>query len=436
MPLSDIVNVHVSINQSTVAQQGFGVPLILAYHTHYADPVRTYAAGDWSQALLADGFTTDEAAYQCAAAAMRQNPRPTTFKIGRRTAAETQRVTITVAGTGPHSVTVTSPLGVSTTVTGADAAAIAAGLGGIAGLTVAGGAPTVTVTAAPGRVWSFHSLSSGLTLRDTTDAPVTADTGVAADLRAIRDYDNDWYGLMMATSSPAAIRQAAEFVEVERKIMVASTHDQGLLLAPTTDVLSEINGLNLARTHLAYHSRAGQFYGPAWMAALMPYEPGQADWKFKTLRGVTADKLTASQRANLVAKGGSFYENPIRGLDITGAATGGDGVFLDLTQLSDWTVARIQEGMVAMLAASPKVAFTDEDGGAKITATLRNVLQQGIALGAIDGDPSTYSVVVPRRAELSPGARAARRWEGVTLTYRPTGAVHSVDTINVYLDVA
>ena len=168
----------------------------------------------------------------------------------------------------------------------------------------------------------------------------------------------------------------------------------------------------------------------------MPYEPGQADWKFKQLKGVYTDKLTSTQAQRLLGKSGSYYESVVKGRDMTGAAIGGDGVFLDLTQLSDWSVARIQEGIIAMLTSSPKTAFTDQDAGNKIWGVLKNVIDQGVQNGAIDDDPETYQIYVPKRAELAPADRSARRWTGNTLSYRPTGAVHSVGTINVYLNVA
>jgi hypothetical protein len=208
------------------------------------------------------------------------------------------------------------------------------------------------------------------------------------------------------------------------------------LSAATDDIVASIDAQNYARTHVAYNSRAGTFYGAAWLSALLPYEPGQADWKFKQLKGIYADKLSATDSQRLTQKGGSFYEAIVKGRDMTGAAIGGDGVFLDLTQLSDWSVARIQEGIIGMLTSSPKTAFTDQDAGNKIWGVLKNVIDQGIQNEAIDDDPETYNVYVPKRAELSPADRAARRWTGNSLSFRPTGAVHSVDTIYVYLNVA
>jgi Protein of unknown function (DUF3383) len=445
MALDDIVNVRVTINQSTIAQQGFGTPLIYA-PTPFGDLVRAYRASDWAGAMVTDGFNVQSSAYQAASAMMAQSPRPSEFKVGKRATAETQLVWLVpvVGNSAAYRVTVDAPDGTSETATftsdvSATAAEIATGLAAAitalaANVTADGTSGThVVVTAGTAdRVFSFHSMTANLSLENRTAA--AGDVG--ADLTAINAYDPDWYGLALASSSPASIEPAADWVELNRKIFVASTDDMRPLTNVTDDIVSSIDSQNYPRTHVAYSSRAGKFYGAAWLAALLPYEPGQADWKFKQLKGQIADKLAATQAGFLTAKNGSYYEAVIKGRDITGAAKGGDGVFLDLTQLSDWLSARIREGAVAMLTSAPKVAFTDQDAGNKIWGVLKNVLDVAVNNGAVDGEPDTWSIYVPTRGQLSPADRSARSWPGSILSCTPTGAVHSLGTINVYLNVA
>lgn len=84
-----IANVSITRATRTPSQQGFGVPLIAAYHTNYASRVRSYGS---LTAILADGFKTTDPAYKIAAAIFSQNPAPPTVKIGRRASAFTQVV--------------------------------------------------------------------------------------------------------------------------------------------------------------------------------------------------------------------------------------------------------------------------------------------------------------------------------------------------------
>lgn len=455
MALSDVVYVVVNVNQSTVAQQGFGVPLIYAHHTH-SERVLTFKASNWDSAMTAlepQGLGPGTAAYQCAAAMMRQSPRPIEFKVGRRSKAERQVVHLIPSGGSGSAeiawaVTIESPYGTSETATFAGDAAttIAAACTGLAAainaltdtdVTADGSGGTfVQVTADDDNyIYSFHSLKR-LTLEDHTDLPDNeGDPTVAQDLTAIREADNDWYALCLPSSSPDHIEACADWIEGQEKIFVAQTHDYRPLTSATDDVVSSIKAQGYDRTHVAYNSRAGTFYGAAWTAVMLPYEPGQADWKFKLVKGVVADKLTATEENYLLDKNGSYYEPLIKGRDATGAAKGGSGLFLDLKQLSDWLAARTVEGIVSMLTASPKVPFTDQGAGNSIWGVLKSVLDQGIQNTAIDEDPDTWSIVVPKRAQLPPADVQARNWSGCILNCMPTGAVHSVKPIVINLNV-
>jgi hypothetical protein len=443
--LSDIVQVQVNINTSTVAQQGFGTPLIYAHHP-FPERVLSFKASGWSAQMVAAGFNVASAAYRTAAEIMAQSPRPVTFKVGRRTDPDTQVVAIipiaAMSALG-HVVTVVAPDGTTETGTfvsdaSATVAEIATGVAAVinamaAAVTAVPSATEVVVTAdATDRIYSY-TLGTNLRLEDRS---VVTAANITTDLNAIEEEDGDWYALALASSAPDAIKAVADWVEGHGKIFVASTHDSRPLTNATDDVVSYVQDEQLSRTHVAYNSRAGDFYGAGWSAALLPYEPGQADWKFKVVRGAQTDKLTPQQETYLLGKGGSYYERVIEGANMTGAAKGGDGMFLDLVQLKDWMTARVTEGIVGMLAASPKVSFTDQGAGNSIWGVLKNVVERGIQNDAIDGDPDTYSIYVPKRAELDPADRAARRWPGCVLNVTPTGAIHSVGVLTINLNVA
>ena len=87
-----IASVSISQTSRTPTQQGFGTPLVAAYHTLYLDRVRAYGG---LPGMVADGFTPYDFAYRAAASAFAQNPAPPTVKIGRRALAMTQVVHLT-----------------------------------------------------------------------------------------------------------------------------------------------------------------------------------------------------------------------------------------------------------------------------------------------------------------------------------------------------
>lgn len=445
MSLADIVQVVVNINQSTIAQAGFSIPLIYAYH-QLPERVLTFKSATWSVDMLAAGFANTSQAYQVAKQVMSQTPRPSTFKIGRASTQETviNRITPTVTDVGTNyrfviqngvanDVTATFVQ----TVAGVPAAAtgIASVLNTQLGLTAVADATGVTVTSPAGSRVGFAT-ATNVSVADASTA--TAPATVAADLTAIQAEDDDWYALMLASKAAGTIYAAAQWIESQHKIMVADHNDTRALAAVVVgqeDIAERIHASNFSRTHAPYHSRPHQHYGASWTGAMLVYEPGQADWRFKQLRGVDTDRLTGSQENQLKLRNSSYYER-ILGRASTGAAKGGDGTYLDLVQLSDWLRARVTEGIVALLTSSPKLAFTDQAAGASIWGVLNSVVRQAIANGAVDSDPETFDIFVPKRADLTAADRTSRTWRGCVLSVTPTSSVHSVGVITVNLNVA
>lgn len=351
MPLEDIVNVEITVATVTVAQQGFGTPLVLG-PAPFSDRVREYSASTWQEELVADmvtGGMTEDAArasttYGAVRAIMTQNPKPKNVKVGR------------------------SDLAAAT---------------------------------------------------------------IGADLDAIWAEDPDWYGLAMASSATDDITAAAAWAETH-PVLFAAQSDQASILdgSATNDVVSTLHGLGYARTAVLYHGDPTEYAGAAWLASRLVGDPGDATWKFATLRGVTADKLTTTQQHAVTNKHGNHYTT-IAGRSVVTEGWAVDGSFLDLTQLSDWTVARIKESVFALLVGNRKLPFTDQ-GGRQLYGAIWNAVapaMDGRRYAKYDGDPLTHSVVVPRAADVPDADRAARRWSGIEFSFRAAGAVHSTGTI-------
>jgi hypothetical protein len=286
----------------------------------------------------------------------------------------------------------------------------------------------------PNVLYSFYGATPLLTVTDHTVADTAPTTGIVFDLEAIWATDSEWYGLCLVSGAPAVIEVVADWVESKPIIFVPQTPDQATISVSTTDIASSLGDQAYARTMVMYHSRLLQFAGIAWIGKMLPYEPGAATWKFKTLRGVNADKLTANQETNATNKNLAYY-SAILGTNIAGEGAAADGTFLDLTQLSDWFAARSKENVFGALAANPKVPFTDEGGGAMIYGSLKNVIELGQRNKSIDTDPESWGIDVPLAMDVPAADRAARKWSGVTCFFRATGAVHSVDTINVTMNI-
>ena len=75
MPLSDIVNVQITVQSGALTLPGFGRPLVLPPSVPFAERLKIYSDPDEA---LADGFLTSDQAYLELVALFSQNPRPGT----------------------------------------------------------------------------------------------------------------------------------------------------------------------------------------------------------------------------------------------------------------------------------------------------------------------------------------------------------------------
>jgi hypothetical protein len=95
--LDSLVNISITAQTKVPTVQGFGTPLLLAYHTRYSDLLRSYLD---LASLLTDGFTVNDQVYKMASKIFAQNPHPPSFYVGRRQLPFTQIVELTLCNTG------------------------------------------------------------------------------------------------------------------------------------------------------------------------------------------------------------------------------------------------------------------------------------------------------------------------------------------------
>lgn len=93
MSLDDVVNVQITIQSSALTLPGFGVPLLAAVHSNFAERLRYYTdvAG-----MLNDGFTSSDRVVDMATVIFAQNPKPSRIAVGRRETPVAMVLTINV----------------------------------------------------------------------------------------------------------------------------------------------------------------------------------------------------------------------------------------------------------------------------------------------------------------------------------------------------
>jgi hypothetical protein len=113
--ISKVVNITVSLLTASIKEAGFGIPLVMDYHTRFSERIRFYGGQD---EMISDGFVVSDPAYIAAGQAFAQSPAPEEIAIGRKANMPTLsiKLTPTAINSKLYSVKVTSPAGVVTTV--------------------------------------------------------------------------------------------------------------------------------------------------------------------------------------------------------------------------------------------------------------------------------------------------------------------------------
>lgn len=425
----EVVNTTIDIKDAAVSQDGFGTSMVVAYHTFWADRIKTFS--DPNDLLVAPyNVPSTHPVYTLAVAAKRQKPSPSVVKIGQRKGAATQTVLVTpvnpvqgdVFQVQINGITYSATAGASPTVTTV-ATSLASAITGAAGLTAVGGATGVTITSSvTGTRHRIEPLTSNLTLKESTVNPTT---GIEVDLANIRALDSDWYGLLIDSSGAAEVLAAAAWAENQKVIFMPTIADtEAGNAAITNDLATQLRVAGYQRTVPLYHTKPiSQGPAAAWQGRMLAKAPGSANWANMSLAGVDKLTLDDSFRAALKGKNVNYYID-VKGVGFTLDGRASGGRFADITHGNDWFESRLQERMIGMLANNDKVAFTDK-GLQLIQAQIEAQILEGIRAEVIDGD-QPWSATVPKLANVSSGDRIARQLTGAKFQFVLQGAVNKV----------
>ncbi len=431
MSLSDIVNVSITVSDAGVTQAGFGTVLIFGYHTEWSgELVREYSS---LAGLATDGFESSDGngIYRAAQALLAQNPRCTSFKVGRRTTGSTQKlkITPTAADTAVYSFTVVKPAGTEHTVsvTSGVSATVAQIIGlletaveAVTGSVFVGTDSTTFLTvdaAAANTFYGFKDFTSNMTFED-----ITADASTSTQLDNIVLEDGDFYGIVSTSRGNPEISAIAQWTESAERLFFYGTNQTTGRTATSGNIGDTLKDASYARSVGMWNQELLDFPEAAFAGKLLPYPPGSETWKFKTLAGATVDVHTETHLSNLQTNNLNHYFT-IAGRNITAEGMVAAGEFIDTVRFRDWCKARMQEGVFGLLASQLKVPYTDI-GAAMVQSVIEGVIQEGLDVGGIAADPKPV-VTVPLVADVSAQNKSDRHLPDVNFSFTLAGAIHS-----------
>ncbi len=435
--IDEIVSVTISTSGATVTQAGFGVPLIVGTTATWpSERTRTYT----SLTGVAADFATSDVEYKMASAVFAQSPRVARLKIGKRAANVAGVKTITLSGdlitANVFAVTVNgAPVAVTYATSHLDTmnaidTAISA-IDGVASVTVGGGSNRVlTITGEAGYDLSVAGavVTLGASQATATIATSTAAVTAASELAEIQLEDDDWYGLLLTSTTVNDKMSAAAWIEAQRKMAVFRTNDSTTLDATSTDLAALLEALNYRRSAAIYHATADQYADGAFMGKLFPYDAGSETWAYKTLAGITAGNYTDTEVTNALAKNVNLFRT-IGGVDVTTFGTAASGTYLDLIRGEDWIHARLQERIFQQLVDVVKIPYTDAGVGI-IESIVRSVLTDAVGQGILAANPAP-TVTTPLVADVSTANRGNRILPDVEFAGTFAGAIHTATLTGV-----
>ena len=431
MSLDSIVNVTIQVGTSQPSQRGFGVPLLLAYHTRFTENVRTYSR---LSEMISDGFTVNDPAYLMASKVFAQNPRPPQIKLGRLPtpgSAHSTEIDVTGIVSGESvTMTVRDSSGNTTAVSeafdtneGTTATNLASTLNAISGMSASASVNVVTVVADSNGPMVFFEDTTNCTILD-----VTGDWAYDTQLGVIANEDPDFYAVAIDVNSDANVTDVAAWVNTTERIAAfgPQSTDPDDYNTATADALT--SGNDDRSFSLVTKKGRSSFPECAWLGEALPWLPGSQTWAYKSPSGLVADDWSSSDITELDTANNN-YATTVSALTVIRPGKTHGGEWIDVTRGIDWIKARIQESLFAVLVQLRKIPFTNS-GVEIIKAEIQAVLDVAVAQGILSDDPENRPfVTAPNVSDVPVADRNNRILSGVEFQGTLAGAVHSVTLI-------
>lgn len=432
MTVTNHVSLTITKSTQTVSQAGFGIPLILTYHTVFPELTQRYGS---LQEMVTAGFSTTSRTYQLASTIFAQNPRPAAVIAGRRSNAPLKDVEITPRANPLASTAYSIKVNDQTFTFTTDATPLVSEItAGLVALINAGTEDVLATDTGPGTSIQIEkadspggSATAGEVFTVEFDQKLftivdnTTDPGIVADLTAVVADNDDWYALVTDSTGAAEIAALAVYVETLTKLYMAETQDSD----PSdsgTGISATLKTAAYERTSLWYSADNQPSLAAGVLGLWLPTTPGSSTVKFKTAAPVNPSTLNSAQVANLKDENANYYQTLFGVNFISSEAVFAGGEYLDVNRFIDWLEARITEAVINVYINNPKVPFTDS-GIQLIVAAVEGVLREGISNGGINGDEELI-LNFPRASEVSAANKAARTLPDVEFQATLAGAVH------------
>lgn len=451
LALSTVADVVINISAVAPATPTFNQGLIIGSSGRIPSigansRLRLYTT---TAAMLTDGFMITDPEYLAAQAYFGQIPAPQYLWIGTQDATSVKTIAIHSGNAGTNyaqgdivAIAHSSASGATATV-----ATVTSGVPQTVTLTTGG---TGYPVSSANTTTAITGTGSGLEI----DISAVGETAVQA-LAACRLASAAWYIGTVQGAAKADHEAIAAYIQAATPASdyFYWTSDSDVLTSVTTDVGSMLMAGAYSRcTGFYATTQSGAFPGNAYIAAAamgkaLGLNTGLANsyftMKFKTLIGITAEPLTATQVTTIEGKNLNIYVNYANTSAFTWLEQGvqSDGQFFDEVLALDMLSSDIQFSVIDEFIANPSIPL-DNSGQSIMLSTVsaacqRSVVRGFIAPGTWEGQtvlnvtqgtalPQGFLVFSQSFTLQSSGDRAARKGMPVYVLLAEAGAMHSI----------
>lgn len=164
------------------------------------------------------------------------------------------------------------------------------------------------------------------------------------------------------------------------------------------------------------------YYAASMVGLEAPKTPGSYTLAMKSPNTIPLNEYDAADETSLLAASINIHTEEY-GNYICQQGTSTAGTYLDITRSKYWLKYRLKEELAQLFMSYDKIPFTST-GQTLIYNAIQTVMDVASSIDMVDSDDTV--IEVPDPDDLLTNDRASRKWEGIVIEARLTGAAHSV----------
>ncbi|AUN19972.1 hypothetical protein RSJ22_00300 (plasmid) [Clostridium botulinum] len=243
------------------------------------------------------------------------------------------------------------------------------------------------------------------------------------ELNLLINEHNNWYRLLCTDLDEKTIEGLSSWCEANEKMFYTQFN--------TAEITVDLTEKN--KTVLGFKKERNNERLDAGMIGLaLTRIPGSFTFKFKNIKGLTADIIPDSELQAIKSKNMNAYYKKFDVQDL-GTAQLDDGkvasgMYIDQVESRDWVKFRIENEIAKLLMTTEKISYDNlgiQMVVAAVNVALNDAAKNKIILKNDDGVPQ-FSVTYQTLDKIHIDDRKARRLTGIEFLYVEAGAIHEV----------